>query len=62
MRPKHLQEWRDRHEHSLASGAAALGIGKSTFAAMLAGTRPISETVALLTVAIDRLAELEDDD
>lgn len=59
MTPKTLQAWRERHRHSLKTGAEALGVSRATFAAWLAKERPIPPTVAMLCSAIDRIHELE---
>lgn len=56
MTPADLEAWRQRHGHSLSTGAEGLGISRSLFARYLAGELAIPQTVALLTVMLDRLA------
>jgi len=55
MTARQLQSWRERHDHSIATGAETLGIGKATFSALLAGERAIPPTIALLCAALDEL-------
>jgi predicted transcriptional regulator len=55
MSATQLEAWRQRHGHSLTSGAEALGVSRRTFADYLAGSYSIPQTVALLCAALDRL-------
>lgn len=56
MTAAELQAWLARHEHSLTTGAAALGVSRRMLGYYLDGSRTIPFTVALLCGAIDRLA------
>lgn len=60
MTAQDLRDWRERHGHSLASGAEALGITRAMFARYIreADPAPIPRTVALLAVALDTIAAL----
>lgn len=53
-----LRSWRKRHRHSLNSGAWALGLTRSHFAKMLAGTTPIDVRIELLMWWNDRYPKL----
>jgi predicted transcriptional regulator len=55
MSARELQRWRKRYDHSLDSGAEALGVSTRMFAHYLAGTKNIPLTIAILCDAIDEL-------
>lgn len=57
MTAAQLQEWRGRREHSLATGAQALGVSRKMFARYLSGESAIPRTVALLCSELDLLAK-----
>lgn len=59
MTAEDLRAWRERHGHSLASGAEALGVSRDMFAKYLGARSGIPRTIALFTAALDRIAELE---
>jgi hypothetical protein len=60
MKPADLEEWRERHGHSLTTGAKALGLSRRWFAACLSGqASPIPLSVALLCERHDTIKELE---
>lgn len=60
MSAAQLQEWRERHEHSLTTGSEALGVSRPMFANYLRENNPapIPRTVALLAAALDTIVEL----
>ena len=53
MTPAELRAWQVRMGYSLTTGAAALGIARSTFAVLLAGERSIDRRTALACAAIE---------
>lgn len=55
MTPHQLQLWRKRHQHTLASGAEALGISLAQFKFYLSGATPISLTIAICCDLYDQL-------
>lgn len=55
MSPRQLQRWRKRHDHSLATGAEALGISQAMFKFYLSGTSPIPLTVAICCKLYDQI-------
>lgn len=57
MTATELQSWQSRHGHTLDTGAEALGLSRRMFAYYLSGEKPITQTVALLCAALDRLTK-----
>jgi transcriptional regulator with XRE-family HTH domain len=49
-----MREWRERHGHTIKTGAAALGLSTRQFSYYMSGQYPVPDTIAKLAGYLDR--------